>query len=126
MLALVSRGATMLHAKRAIEALLADGTTFVHLPALEDHEALAAELALIGIEAAVVASSKVPDVKGLRERLHLSREQFADRYGLEVETIRNWETGKREPDMAARSYLRAIANEPKNVEKAYAPTPSLS
>jgi putative transcriptional regulator len=49
--------------------------------------------------------------------------QFAVRYGLEVETVRNWETGKREPDTTARSYLRAISNDPERVEQAYAPAP---
>jgi putative transcriptional regulator len=58
-------------------------------------------------------------------RPRLTREQFAVRYGLEVETVRNWETGKREPDTTARSYLRVIANAPEHVEEAYAPTPSI-
>ena len=53
----------------------------------------------------------------------LTREQFATRYGLEVETLRNWEIGRREADTTARSYLRAIANDPERVERAYAPTP---
>ena len=66
------------------------------------------------------------DVRALRESLHLSREQFAMRYGLEVETLRNWETGRRDLDAAARSYLRVIANNPEQVEQAYAPTPSLA
>jgi putative transcriptional regulator len=43
------------------------------------------------------------NVRALRERLGLTREQFALHYGLEVETLRNWETGKREPDTTARS-----------------------
>lgn len=59
------------------------------------------------------------------ERLRLSHEQFALHYGLEVETLRNWETGRRELDAADRSCLRAIANAPERVEQAYAPTPSI-
>jgi len=39
-----------------------------------------------------------------------------------VETLRNWEIGRREPDTTARSYLQAIANDPERVEQAYAPT----
>jgi hypothetical protein len=61
----------------------------------------------------------------LRQRLRLSREQFPTRYGFEIETVRNWETGKREPDATTRSYLRAIANAPEVVEEAFAPTPAL-
>ena len=122
--ALAKRGMTMLRAKRAIEAMLEDGRVFVDVPTVEDPAALAADLAAAGVAAAPVQASETVDVRGLRERLHLSREQFALRYGLEVETLRNWETGRRELDAAARSYLRAISNAPERVEQAYAPTPS--
>ena len=37
-----------------------------------------------------------------------------------METLRNWEIGRREPDTTARSYLHAIANDPERVEQAYA------
>ena len=33
--------------------------------------------------------------------------------------------GRREPDTTARSYLRAISNNPEHVEQAYDPTPAL-
>ncbi len=124
MFALARRGLTMLQAKRKIEALVEDGRVFVDLPIVEDPKALAADLAKAGIAAASVEPSQAPDVRRLRERLGLTREQFAARYGLEVETVRNWETGKREPDTTARSYLRAISNDPERVEQAYAPTPT--
>ena len=124
MFALARRGLTMLRAKRTIEALVEDGRVFVQLPMVEDPQALAAELAGAGIAAAPVEPAKAVDVRSLRERLRLSREQFAARYGLEVETVRNWETGKREPDTTARSYLRVISNDPEHAEEAYAPTPS--
>ena len=124
-LALARRGTTLLRAKRAMEELLATGRAFVHLPTVEDAQALAAELARAGIAAAPVDPPQALDVRGLRERLGLSREGFAARYGLEVETVRNWEAGRREPDTTARSYLRAISNDPERVERAYAPTPDL-
>lgn len=126
MFALARRGLTMLKAKRAIEALLADGRVFVDLPTVESRNALAEDLQSAGVVAAAVEPPQAPDVRGLRERLGLSREQFAVRYGLEIETVRNWETGKREPDTTARSYLRVIANDPERVERAFAPTPPLA
>jgi putative transcriptional regulator len=101
------------------------GRVFVDLPTVEDPSVLTAELAAAGIASAQVEPPATPDVRGLRERLGLSREQFSACYGLEVETVRNWETGKREPDTTARSYLRAIANAPENVEQAFAPTPAI-
>lgn len=122
--ALARRGMTMLRAKRAIEALVEEGRVFVGLLTVEDPKALAEELACAGIAAAAVETPLSVDVRGLRERLGLSREQFAMRYGFEIETLRNWETSRRELDAATRSYLRAISNAPEHVEEAYAPTPS--
>ena len=37
------------------------------------------------------------DVRAIRQRLGLSQEQFAGRYGFSVETIRNYEQGHRRP-----------------------------
>ena len=124
-LALTRRGMTMLRAKRAIEELLAGGRAFVDLPAVESPEALAADLRMAGVAAAPAGPPPRVDVGALRRRLGLTRGQFAARYGLEVETVRNWEAGRREPDTTARSYLHAIANDPERVEQAYAPTPSV-
>jgi putative transcriptional regulator len=120
--ALALRGMTMLRAKRATETLLENGRVFVDLPTVEDVQVLIAELAAAGIAAAHIQPDPTVNVRELRERLQLTREQFAIRYGLEVETLRNWETGKREPDTTARSYLRAIANAPEQLELAYAHT----
>jgi putative transcriptional regulator len=110
----------MLRAKRAMEALLERGKAFVNVPMVEDQAALTAELRAAGILATVLAPPQAVDVRRLRERLHLTREQFAATYGLDVETVRNWEMGRREPDRTARSYLQAIANNPEQVEEAYA------
>jgi len=114
----------MLKAKRAIEALVEDGRVFVNLPTVENSAALKGDLAKAGIIAAPVERPATLDVRGLRERLGLTREQFAIRYGMEIETLRNWETVKRPPDTTALSYLQAISNNPEQVEMAYAPTPS--
>jgi putative transcriptional regulator len=121
-LALARRGLTLLRAKRAMEELLDTGRSFVDLPLVEDAAALAADLAPAGIAAAPAQPPRTIDVRALRRRLGLSREKFAMRFGLEVETLRNWEIGRREPDTTARSYLHAIANDPERVEQAYAPT----
>jgi putative transcriptional regulator len=122
--ALARRGMTMLRAKRAIEAVLDDSRAFVDLPTVEDPKALTDDLANAGIVATWIQPDLTVNVRELRDRLQLTREQFALRYGLEVETLRNWETGKRDPDTTARSYLRAIANAPEQVGQAYAATPA--
>jgi putative transcriptional regulator len=123
--ALARRGMTMLRAKRAIESLVEKGREFVELPMVEDVQAVTGDLAKAGIAAVWIQPDVTVNVRDLRERLQLTREQFAIRYGLEVETLRNWETGKREPDTTARSYLRAIANAPELIELAYVRMPSI-
>jgi len=121
-LALARRGLTLLRAKRAMEEMVATGRCFVELPTVEDAAAVIADLASAGIAAALAEPPPSVDVRALRQRLGLTREQFAVRFGLEVETVRNWEMGRREPDTTARSYLHAIANDPDRVEMAFAPT----
>ncbi|NPD69770.1 helix-turn-helix domain-containing protein (plasmid) [Lichenicola cladoniae] len=124
MFVLARRGLSMLKAKRQIEAVIERGQATVELPTVEDTSAVVADLDKAGFEAQLVQLSTTLDVRHVRQKLGLSREQFALRYGLEVEAVRNWETGKREPDTAARSYLRVISNAPEQVGLAYAQTPS--
>ncbi|MBI1779751.1 MAG: helix-turn-helix domain-containing protein [Proteobacteria bacterium] len=56
--------------------------------------------------------------RGIRHRLKLSQAAFARQIGVSVETVRNWEQGKRSPDQAARSLLRIVEREPEAVFRA--------
>lgn len=47
----------------------------------------------------------------------LSQSAFAERYGIPVASLRDWEQGRRKPDNATRSYLRVIARIPDDVAK---------
>lgn len=58
------------------------------------------------------------DVKGIRQSMKLSQVSFATRYGLSLHTLRNWEQGKRQPDPAARAYLKVIEKAPHVVREA--------
>lgn len=58
------------------------------------------------------------DVRAIRERLHLSQQQFADLYGLPVATVQNWERGRRRPELTARLLLKVIEESPDFVAKA--------
>jgi putative transcriptional regulator len=51
----------------------------------------------------------VPNPKEIRQRLNMTQQQFAARFELPLGTLRDWEQGLREPDSAAKSYLRVIA-----------------
>jgi putative transcriptional regulator len=55
------------------------------------------------------------DVKAIREQMGLSQAAFANRFGLSIYTLRNWEQGKRQPDPAARAYLKVIERIPEVV-----------
>lgn len=48
----------------------------------------------------------------------LSQPVFAERYGIPVASLRDWEQGRRAPDAAAESYLRVIAHLPDAVAQA--------
>jgi putative transcriptional regulator len=64
---------------------------------------------------------KVPkhiNVKAIRLKLHLTRLQFANRYGFNIRTLEKWEQGTREPDGTARAYLIVIDRNHKAVEAA--------
>jgi putative transcriptional regulator len=63
----------------------------------------------------------LPAVRDLRRRARLTQQQFAARLGVPVETIRNWEQGKRMPRGPARALLAVIAHAPETVFAALAP-----
>jgi putative transcriptional regulator len=117
---LARRGIPLLRAKRALEQMIAEGRTYVHLPVVEDVGALCRTLASFGIAAAVHGPPEAIDVKAVRERLGLTQEEFAVRFGLGLDTVQNWESNRRQPDKAARSYLTAIARIPDRIEEALA------
>jgi DNA-binding transcriptional regulator YiaG len=58
------------------------------------------------------------NVAALRKRLRVSQAVFAARYGIPLATLRDWEQGRRTPDMTAQAYLRVIAREPEAVRRA--------
>jgi putative transcriptional regulator len=61
-----------------------------------------------------------PVVRDLRRRARLTQLEFAARLGVPVETIRNWEQGKRTPRGPARALLAVIAHAPDTVFAALA------
>jgi DNA-binding transcriptional regulator YiaG len=122
--ALVKRHLPLLRAKRAIEAMLDDGTVFVEVPLVEDAQALAAELRAAGVAARPSLVRPAPggqadavDVVALRRRLGMTQEQFAMVFQIALPVVRNWEQGRNKPDGAATVMLRMIEAHPKEVEE---------
>ncbi len=61
------------------------------------------------------------EIKALRARFGLSQAQFAHRFGLTVDTIQQYEQGRRVPSGPASILLRVIAAEPRAVMRALKP-----
>ncbi len=90
---------------------LRDGHEFPLAPAMPE-AAMAA--------AAPEAAPALPAVRDLRRRAQLTQLEFAAKLGVPVETIRNWEQGKRAPRGPARALLAVIAHAPETVFAALA------
>lgn len=58
---------------------------------------------------------RVPRVKTLRRALQLTQEEFALRFRIPLDTLRDWEQGRSEPDQTAQAYLKVIATDPEAV-----------
>lgn len=69
-------------------------------------------------------AAPLPAVRDLRRRARLTQLEFAARLGVPVETIRNWEQGKRAPRGPARALLAVIAHSPETVFAALATEPA--
>lgn len=57
-------------------------------------------------------------VKKLRKATGLTQLLFAQRIGIQIATLRNWEQGRREATGPAKALLTAIKNDPKHVLQA--------
>ena len=58
------------------------------------------------------------DVKAIRARLGMTREEFAGRFGFCVKTLRHWEQKQRRPEGPARACLLVIDRDPRAVRRA--------
>ena len=78
--------------------------------------ALARSLAHLRLEMALplrfVDDPSAERIRALRQGMQLSRQEFADRFGLDFRTLQDWEQGRRVPDRAARVLLSVIEREP--------------
>jgi putative transcriptional regulator len=73
-----------------------------------------------GREHRVLVPSRI-DVKQARKKLGMSQVQFAEQFGINSATLRNWEQGRRQPEGPARVLLAIIDREPEAVQRALLP-----
>jgi putative transcriptional regulator len=56
---------------------------------------------------------KQVNVRDIRDKLHMTRREFADQFGFSIRTLEKWEQGIRQPEGAARAFLVVIEKAPK-------------
>jgi putative transcriptional regulator len=64
-------------------------------------------------EAARTFEIEAIDIKNIREEYGLSQSEFAGLLGISVNTLQNWEQGRRKPQGAARVLLMVAEKHPK-------------
>ena len=63
-----------------------------------------------------------PDVARLRAHFGLSQKQFAALLGISIDTLQNWEQGRRRPEGPAKVLLRVAAAHPEALLSVAMPT----
>lgn len=69
-------------------------------------------------EAQLARARRVVNVRAIRQSMNLRQEEFAERFGLPLGTVRDWEQGAHRPDRAAQVLLTVIARDPDAVVRA--------
>jgi len=57
-------------------------------------------------------------VTNIRRKLHVSQAEFAHILGVSIDTLQNWEQGRRRPEGAALALLKVAETNPKAVVEA--------
>jgi DNA-binding transcriptional regulator YiaG len=107
-------GLTLRLAHAAINDLAEHNVTVCLVEKTCDMAALAADLKTMRVElrrrrAAAIAATEIVEV---RARHALSQRDFADRLGIDVRTLQNWEQGRNRPDPAAMTLIRLFDRDP--------------
>ena len=107
---------TRLKADQTVVEILPDGSERAITPRTDwsrvdatTEEEIAAQIAQDEAEAMRDAAAYA---RRVRRRVGLSQVAFARRIGVPVDTVRNWEQGKRAPQGPARALLRIIDRAP--------------
>jgi putative transcriptional regulator len=103
--------------------ILPDGRERMLRPPLADHER--------HLEAPSIAPDRPRQVpidasyaRHVRSQARLTQAEFASRIGVPIETVRNWEQGKRSPRGPARALLKLLDQVPDVAFSILGPQPS--
>jgi DNA-binding transcriptional regulator YiaG len=103
---LAQHGLSLKKARATVDKLGAGERVAVELH-LDSLQALVLDLSRLGVLGRAFRAQAV-DVKRVREAQHLSQGEFAALYGLELDTLQNWEQGRNAPDTSTRVLLKLI------------------
>lgn len=117
---LAEEGAGLKGGHNAINDLAAVGHTTCVLRRTTDFGALARDLRAwnVHLHRRRAVGDAAAYVVAVRERAGLSQRQFAERLGLDVRTVQNWEQGRNRPDSAVLSLITLFDQDPAAVERA--------
>ncbi|MDP4021498.1 helix-turn-helix domain-containing protein [Methylobacterium sp. NEAU 140] len=115
---LASFGLGLNEGRRTFDRLFTSGGAAVTLIVAEGRDPVG-DLAALGITARPLRRPEVR-VAEVRRLLGLSQAEFATRFGLELDTVQNWEQGRNRPDPAAMVLLKVIEQNPAAVDAALA------
>ncbi len=110
---LATHGLGLKKAHAAMDRLAERGCVAVEV-ATDDPELVIAELNRLNVHAAVMETPEV-DVKSVRQQQGLSQSEFATLYGIDEDTLKNWEQGRNAPDGPAKVLLAIIKTCPSAV-----------
>jgi DNA-binding transcriptional regulator YiaG len=113
---LMRGGVSLRKAHEILERISAGARVPVELRG-SSRTAVASELKKLGVLALAIKSPNV-DIKRIRESQNLSQPEFAILYGLELDTLRNWEQGRNVPDRSTMVLLKVIERYPDAVLEA--------
>jgi len=107
-------GLTLRLAHAAINHLAEHNVTVCLVDKTCDFAALAADLKAMRVELRRRRPEATPttEIAAVRQRHALSQRDFADRIGIDVRTLQNWEQGRNRPDPAAMTLIRLFDRDP--------------
>ncbi|MEK6745853.1 MAG: helix-turn-helix domain-containing protein [Pseudomonadota bacterium] len=70
-----------------------------------------------GGRAYFIYAGQIICIQDIRERLGMTREEFAKNFLFKLNTVRNWEQGIRQPNGHTLAYLSLIASDPLDIHK---------
>ena len=80
-------------------------------------EAIAHRKGQLALPTRLVSAMPPERVKAIRKAVSRSPKEFEQKFGVPARTMEGWEQGRRQPDPAARAYLKVIEANPDEVER---------